>query len=279
MKKWFALALAALLMVGVLTGCSSQQANTEEGGTAANVKIRVGASPTPHAEILEAIAQQLKDQGVDMEIVIFTDYIMPNTALEDGSLDANYFQHKPYMEDFNANNGSHLVSVAAIHYEPFGLYAGKTKSLEELKDGASISVPNDPSNESRALLLLQDCGLIKLKDGVGLEATVVDIVENPKNLKIVELEAAQLPRTLQDVDMAVINGNYAIDAGLSATKDALAMEDKDSTAAQTYANILAVKEGNEENEAIQKLIAVLTSEECRKYIEETFTDGSAVPMF
>lgn len=202
MKKWFALALAALLTVGVLTGCSSQQANTEEGGTAANVKIRVGASPTPHAEILEAIAQQLKDQGVDMEIVIFTDYIMPNTALEDGSLDANYFQHKPYMEDFNANNGSHLVSVAAIHYEPFGLYAGKTKSLEELKDGASISVPNDPSNESRALLLLQDCRLIKLKDGVGLEATVVDIVENPKNLKIVELEAAQLPRTLQDVDMA-----------------------------------------------------------------------------
>ena len=272
MKKSFSLVLAALLAVFALAGCS----NGSSGGAEKTV-IKVGASPSPHAEILEQVVDNLAEKGYTLEIVEYTDYVQPNLALESGDLDANYFQHKPYLEDFNEKNGTHLVPVADIHYEPYGLYAGKTKSLDELKDGATIAVPNDASNEARALLLLEAAGLIKLKPEAGLLATVMDIEENPKILKIMEIEAAQLPRSLPDVDMAVINGNYALDAGLS-IKDALAVEDKESIAAERYANILVVKEGNENNPGILALIEALRSEEVRKYINDSF-NGSAIPMF
>ena len=233
---------------------------------------------TPHAEIIEQVRDLLKAKGFELEIVEFTDYVMPNTALEDGDLDANFFQHKPYLDDFNANNGTHIVSVAAIHYEPFGIYPGKTASLEELADGAQIAIPNDGTNEARALLLLEAQGLIKLKEDAGMTATKIDIVENPKNLDIIEIEAAQLPRSLQDVDLAVINGNYAIQGGLSVGKDAIAAEDKDSLAAETYANIIAVKEGNENTEKTKALIEVLQSETVRSFIEATY-DGAVIPKF
>ena len=207
----------------------------------------------------------------------FTDYVLPNTALENGELDANYFQHVPYLNDFNAQNGTHLVSVAAIHYEPYGIYAGKTTSLENLADGATIAIPNDGTNEARALLLLEAQGLIKLKEGIGLTATKLDIAENPKNLDIQEIEAAQLARALQDVDVAVINGNYAIQAGLKVS-DALAVEDKDSVAAETYANVLVVKEGNENTEATKALIAALQSDTVRDFINAAY-DGEVIPIF
>lgn len=273
MKKSFSLVLAALLTVFALAGCSngSSDANGDK------VVIKVGASPSPHAEILEQVVDQLAEKGYTLTIVEYTDYVQPNLALESGDLDANYFQHKPYLEDFNDKNGTHLVPVANIHYEPYGLYAGKTKSLDALQDGATIAVPNDASNEARALLLLEAAGLIKLKPDAGLLATVMDITENPKNLKIMEIEAAQLPRSLPDVDMAVINGNYALDAGLS-IRDALAVEDKDSLAAERYANILVVKEGSENNPAVLALIEALQSETVKKFIDETF-NGSAIPMF
>lgn len=280
MKKYFSLVLAALLAVFALTGCSnaSPDAETPSGSPEAEkIVIKVGASPSPHAEILEKVVDKLSEQGYTLDIIEYTDYVQPNLALEGGDLDANYFQHKPYLEDFNDKNGTHLVSVANIHYEPYGLYAGKTTSIDALKDGATIAVPNDASNEARALLLLEAAGLIKLKPDAGLLATVLDITENPKNLTILEIEAAQLPRSLQDVDLAVINGNYAIDAGLSIA-DALAVEDKDSISAERYANILAVKEGNEEDPGIQALIAALQGEEVRTYIESTF-DGAVIPMF
>lgn len=274
MKKAFSLVLAALLTVFALTGCSN---GSSGAGDAQKTVIKVGASPSPHAEILEQVVDAMAEKGYTLQIVEYTDYVQPNLALESGDLDANYFQHKPYLEDFNDKNGTHLVPVANIHYEPYGLYAGKTKSLDELPDGATIAVPNDASNEARALLLLEATGLIKLKPDAGLLATVMDITENPKNLKIMEIEAAQLPRSLPDVDMAVINGNYALDAGLS-VKDALAVEDKDSIAAERYANILVVKEGNEKNPGILALIEVLQSEAVKNYINDTF-NGSAIPMF
>ncbi|MGN1097779.1 MAG: MetQ/NlpA family ABC transporter substrate-binding protein, partial [Clostridia bacterium] len=205
-------------------------------------------------------------------------YVVPNTSLADGGLDANYFQHQPYLTEFNEKNGTDIVSIASVHYEPFAIYPGKTASLEELADGAVVSVPNDPSNEARALNLLEAAGLITLKEGVGLEATVNDIVDNPKNLKIMEIEAAQLPRALPDVDIAVINGNYAIDAGLSVANDAIFVEDKTSEAAQLYANILAVRAEDADNEALLKVAEVLTSDAARKFIEETY-DGGVIPMF
>lgn len=239
--------------------------------------IRVGASVTPHAEILEVVKPILAEQGYELEIVEYNDYILPNTATESGEIMANYFQHQPYLDDFNAENDTHLVSVAAIHYEPFGIYAGKRDSLEDIPDGATIAVPNDGTNEGRALLLLQDLGLITLPDDVGFTATRLDIVDNPKNLEIVEMEAAQLPRVLPEVDFAVINGNYAISGGLKVS-DALAVEDVESAAAQTYANVLVVKEGNEEDPGVQALVAALQTEEVRQFIEETY-DGAVVPMF
>ena len=242
MKKILALTLAAAACFALLTGCGSSASSTKSAGASAaasqsaaastpaasgdTVKLKVGATPAPHAEILEQVKPLLAEQGIDLEIVQYNDYNTPNDAVEDGSLDANYFQHITYMNNYNEANGTHLVNAGVIHYEPFGLYAGKTASLDALADGAQIAVPNDTTNEARALLLLEQEGLIKLADGVGINATTLDIVENPKNLDIVELEAAQIPSRLADVDMAVINGNYALDAGLKVA-DALAIEAAD----------------------------------------------------
>ena len=237
----------------------------------------MGASPAPHAEILEVVKDILAEQGVTLEIVEFNDYIVPNTAVESGELDANYFQHITYMNDFNESDGTHLVSAAEVHYEPFGLYAGKTDSLDALADGAQIAVPNDATNEGRALLLLEQEGLITLKEDAGLTATKADIAENPKNLEIVELEASQLPSRLADVDLAVINGNYAIDAGLKVS-DALAVEAADGEAATAYVNVLAVKEGSENAPAIQALAKALCSDEVKTFMEETY-GGAVVPVF
>ena len=224
---------------------TTEPAEAETTQASAELKeIVVGASPAPHAEILNAAKEVLASKGYELKIVEYTDYVQPNNALDSGDLDANYFQHKPYLDSFNEQNGTKLVSAGVIHYEPFGIYAGKTASLEELPDKATVLVPNDVSNEARALLLLEAQGLIKLKEGVGLEATKNDIVENTKNLEIVELEAAQLPRSISDGDIAVINGNYAIEAGLKVS-DALATEDSQSLAATTYGNVVAVREGEE----------------------------------
>ena len=266
-KRVFALTLA-LLLVLALAACAGK----EEDKT-----IKVGATPAPHAEILEVTKELLAEEGYTLEIVEFDDYIMPNTAVEEGELDANYFQHITYMNTFNADNGTHLVSAAAIHYEPFGLYAGKTASLDDLADGAQIAIPNDATNGGRALLLLQEQGLITLAEDSGLEPTVQDIVDNPKNLEIVEMEAAQLPLRLADLDMAVINGNYAIDAGLS-MDDTLAVESADGEAAQAYVNVLAVAEGRETEPAIQALAAALCSDEVKTYIEENY-NGAVVAVF
>ncbi len=276
MKKLFAITLALVLCLSLLAACSGNKDKTEPDGGAETVTLKVGASPAPHAEILEAAKPILAEKGITLEIVEFTDYVQPNTAAESGEIDANYFQHKPYLNDFNAENGTHLVSVGDIHYEPFGLYPGKTATIEDLADGAQIAVPNDATNEARALLLLEAQGLIKLTEGVGLTATKLDIIENPKNLDIVEMEAAQLPRTLDSVDMAVINGNYAIEANLSVAKDAVAFEDPDSDAADTFANVICVKEGNENNDAIKTLVEVLKGAEIQKYINDTY-DGAVVP--
>lgn len=250
---------------------------TESAAPAELVKVKVGASVTPHAEILNAVKDELKAAGYDLEVVEFTDYVLPNTALEQGDLDANYFQHTPYLENFNEENGTHLVSVGKIHYEPFGIYAGKTSDLSAIPDGGSIAIPNDGTNEARALLLLEAQGLIKLKEGITFTATVLDIAENPKNLSIKEIEAAQLARSLQDVDAAVINGNYAIQAGLK-VKDALAIEDKDSITADTYANVLVVKEGHENDEATKALLAALQSDTAKKFMEEKY-EGAVIAAF
>lgn len=270
-KRVFAILLAGVLAAGMLSGCGSKKEEADD------TTIVVGASPSPHAEILEQAKPLLEEKGYTLEITEFTDYVLPNTALNDGDLDANYFQHKPYMDSFNEEKGTDLVAVATIHYEPFGIYAGKTSSIADLPDGATIAVPNDTTNEARALLLLEAQGLIKLKEGAGITATKLDIVENPKNLDIVEIEAAQIPRNLQDVDLAVINGNYALEAGLSVGKDALAIEDADSIGAQTYGNVIAVKEGHENDEKIKALVEVLQSEEIKTFIEENY-DGAVVPL-
>ena len=268
MKKIIAIVLALTLALS-LAAC---------GGKADDKTIKVGATPAPHAEILEVVKDDLAKDGWTLEIVQFDDYVLPNTALSEGQLDANYFQHVLYLGDFNAQNDTHLVIVDKIHYEPFGIYAGKTAALADLKDGAKIAVPNDGTNEARALLLLEQEGLIKLADGAGLTATKLDIVENPHNFDIIEIEAAQLPRSLGSVDVAVINGNYAIDAGLKAS-DALAVEDGSSPVIQdNYANVLVVKEGNENNEAIQALAAALKSEKVKAFMEETY-EGAVVPLF
>ncbi|HHV96433.1 MAG TPA: ABC transporter substrate-binding protein [Clostridiaceae bacterium] len=257
---------------------NSQTGNSESTNSDEPIVLKVGASVTPHAEILAVVKDILAEKNIELEIIEFTDYIQPNINVENGELDANYFQHKPYLDQFNKDNGTNLVSVAAIHYEPLGIYAGKTSSLGDVKEGAVIAVPNDGTNEARALMLLEAQGLIKLKKDVGFTATILDIEENPKKLVIKELEAAQIPLSLQDVDLAVINGNYAIQAGLNASKDALAIEEKDSAAAQTYANIICVKEGNENNPAILALIEALRSEKVKQFIEETY-NGAVVPVF
>lgn len=278
MKKKLSSILIALLLIGTVaafTGCGSDSGEGQDSGEDKTIKI--GASPSTTAEILEVVKPILKEQGYDLEVVEYNDYILPNTAVEEGDLDANYFQHITYLNDFNENNGTHLVSVAGIHYEPFGIYAGKTASLDELKEGATVAVPNDPTNEARALLLLEAQGLIKLKEGVGILATALDIEENPLNLKLEEMEAAQIPRVLPDVDIAVINGNYAISSGLKVA-DALAVESADSEAAEAYVNVIAVKEGNENLDKIKALVAAVQSDEVKAFIDETYA-GAVVALF
>lgn len=272
MKKILSIILLLAIVVGALSGCKGKDKGADEK------TIIVGASVTPHAEILEKAKGILAKEGYELKIVEYTDYVQPNVALDAGDLDANYFQHKPYLDDFIEERKMDLVSAAIIHYEPYGIYPGKTKTLEEIKDGAQIAVPADASNEGRALLLLEAQGLITLKEGAGMQATKNDIMENPKNIDIVEMEAAQLARSLQDVDMAVINGNYAIQAGLKVGTDAVAVEDKDSLAAETYGNIIAVKKGKESSEKIKALVKAMQSEDVRKYIEETF-EGAVIPKF
>ena len=292
MKKLTSLLLSGALTVGLLAGCAgggasstpapetttpAETAPAETASSEGAVTLKVGASPTPHAEILAVVKDLLAQEGITLEIVGFTDYIQPNLAVEEGEIDANYFQHITYMNNFNAENGTHLASVAEIHYEPFGLYAGTTASLDELQDGATIGVPNDPTNGGRALLLLQEQGLITLKEDVGLEPTVLDIAENPHNYQIEELEAAQLPRSLDSLDLAVINGNYAIQAGLNVA-DALAIESAEGTAGTAYVNVLAVAEDRVDDPAIQALADALKSDEVKTFIDETY-GGAVVAVF
>ena len=246
-------------------------ATTEE-----TVTIKIGANLTPHAEILRQAAPILEKEGVILDIVEIEDSVTPNVGVADGSLDANYFQHQPYLDEYNAQNGTDIVSVGAIHYEPFGIYAGKTSSLEDITDGAIVAVPNNVTNEARALLLLEQENLITLKEGIGVNATVNDITENPKNLKIEEIAPEQLVRALPDVDIAIINGNYAIEGGLKVA-DALAVEANDGVAAETYGNIIAAKSEKADDEALKKLVTVLQSKEISDYINSTY-GGAVVPL-
>lgn len=273
MKKLIGLLLIAFILVGCTSNADKKEEPTPST-TNQVVKLKVGASITPHAEILKEASAALKEKGVELEIVEFTDYVLPNLGVDDKSLDANYFQHQPYLDNFNKEHGINLVSAGLVHYEPFGIYAGKTKALADLPEGGSIAVPNDATNEARALNLLASNGIIKLKDGAGLNATKLDIVENPKKLNIVELEAAQLASALADVDLAVINGNYAIQEGLKVA-DALVVEDAKSLGAQTYANLIAVRAGDENLPAIKTLVEVLQSDAIAQFIEKTY-QGSVV---
>ena len=282
MKKTLAL-LLAVVMVLALAACGSS-AKTEapaaeaEAPAAEGTTLRIAASPTPHAEILAVAKDLLAAKGITLEIIEYTDYVQPNLVVDSGELDANYFQHMPYLESFNAENNTNVVSAGLIHYEPFGIFAGKTAAIADLPDGAQISIPNDATNGARALLLLQQEGILTLKDGVGIEATVYDIVDNPKNVEIVEMEAAQLPLSLEDVDLAVINGNYALDAGLNPATDALAIEDASGDAAQTFANLIGVKAGRENDPAIVALVEALQSQEVADFINSTY-NGAVVPIF
>ena len=269
MKKLVAAVLTGVLVAGTLsTGVYAKDDDKT---------ITVAASATPHAEILEEAKPLLEKEGYELEVTVFDDYVRPNEVVESGEFDANYFQHIPYLDQFNEEKGTHLVNAGGIHYEPFGIYPGTKDSLDDLEDGDSIAVPNDTTNEARALLLLQDNGIIKLKDGAGLTATVTDIEENPYNLDIVELEAAQVARVVDETAYVVLNGNYALAAGFSVAKDALAYEKSDSEAAKTYVNVIAVKEGNEESEAIKALVDTLKSDEIKDFINEKY-DGAVIPF-
>ncbi len=272
MKRLLTLALSLILVLG-LAACS----NGGNKDIAEDKTINIGATPAPHAEILEVAAPLLEAEGYTLKIQEFDDYILPNTAVEEGQLDANFFQHITYMDNFNKNNDTHLANAAEIHYEPFAIYAGKTAALADLPDGAQVAIPNDDTNGGRALLLLAEQGLITLKEDAGLEPTEADITENPHNIKIVPTEARLLPTVLQDVDVAVINGNYAIDAGLKVA-DALATEDPEGTAGTAYVNVVAVKEGNENSKKIQALVKALKSDEVKTFIEDTY-QGAVVPVF
>ena len=276
-KRILTAALALALSLS-LAACGAKEETpvetTPDETPAETTTLTVAASPTPHAQILEQCVPILAEQGIELVINEYSDYVVPNTAVEDGDEDANYFQHIPYLEEFNASRGTHLVDVASVHIEPMAIYAGKTASLEELPDGASIAVPNDPTNEGRALLLLEAQGLITLSDSSNLSSTPKDIAENPKNLTFVEVEAATIPSIVSEVDLAVINSNYALGAGYNPVTDSLAIESSDSP----YVNVLVVKEGNEDNPAIQALVEALHSDTIRTYIEDTF-DGAVVPAF
>lgn len=317
MKKLLALLVVSTLALGALSGCGSSdnaaasgaaadngaeelevttesedteddtadadtaadEGEADEESTQAEAKgtITVAASPTPHAEILAQAKTILAEQGWDLQVTEFEDYVQPNLVVESGEFDANYFQHIPYLDDFNAENGTHLVNAGGIHYEPFGIYPGTKSSLDEIADGDVIAVPNDTTNEARALLLLEANGIIRLKDDAGLAATVNDIVENPNNVQIQELEAAQVSRVKDEVAFVVLNGNYALEAGFSVAKDSVAYETSDSEAAKTYVNVIAVKEGNENNEGITALVDTLKSDEIKQYINDTY-DGAVIPF-
>ena len=270
MKKTISILLALVLCVGILAGCGSKKAEEKT--------ITVAASPTPHAEILKVAADVLAKDGWTLQVTEYADYVVPNNVVEDGEIDANYFQHQPYLDTFNKENGTHLVSVAAIHYEPFGIYPGTKSAIADLADGDKIAIPNDGSNRARGLLLLEAQGIITLKEGVGMEATVLDIESKSVDVEIVEMEAAQIAGVRDSVALAVINGNYALNAGLNAGTDAIATEDPNSVYAQTYANVLVVKEGNENTEKTQALLKALTSQEVKDYINETYS-GAVVPIF
>ena len=280
-KKLLALLLGLTLCLS-LAACggstddtaADDTADTAGDDAAETVTLTVAASPTPHAVILEQCVPILAEQGIELVINQYSDYVVPNTAVEDGDEDANYFQHLPYLEEFNETRGTHLVSVAGVHIEPMGIYAGRVESLEDLPDGAVIGIPNDPTNEGRALLLLEAQGLITLDDSSNLSATPNNIVDNPKNLQFEEIEAQTLPSSRPDLDLAVINSNYALGAGLNPTTDALAIESSDSP----YVNVLVVKEGNEDNAAVQALVEALHSDTIRDFITEEF-DGAVVPAF
>ncbi len=295
MKKLLSILLCAALVLGLAACGTAASDPTDAPATDAAPtdaveatdtpsaeleKLVVGASSTPHAEILEAVRGELEALGYELEVTIFDDYVLPNLALADSEIDANYFQHEPYLLNFNAENGTDLVSAVAVHYEPMGIYGGQKASLDEIAEGDSIAVPNDGTNEARALLLLEAEGLITLKEGIDAStetATILDIAENPLNLEIIEMSAQNIPHSLPDVAFGVINGNYALQAGLTGN-DALASESAESDAAQTYANILAVRAGEEGTEKTQALITALTSETCREYIEATY-NGAVVPIF
>ena len=270
MKKLIAAALTGALVLGTV-GTSVVFAADDDK------TITVAASETPHSEILEAAKPILEEEGYDLEVTVFDDYVQPNEVVESGDFDANYFQHIPYLNSFNEEKGTHLVNAGGIHYEPFGIYPGTKSSLDDIADGDTIAVPNDTTNEARALLLLQDNGIIKLKDGAGLQATVNDIEENPYNVEIVELAAEQVARVAEETSYIVLNGNYALQAGYSVSKDALAYETSDSEAAQTYVNVIAVKEGNENSDKIKALVDVLKSDEIKDFINEKY-DGAVIPF-
>ncbi len=267
MKKFIA-AAAAATVIFAFAGCTKKAKSF-------NGSLKVGATPEPHAEILNLIKDDLKAEGVDLEVIEFTDYVTPNDAVDSGDIDANYFQHLPYMESFNKEKGYHLVNAGGIHVEPIVLYSKKVSSLADLADGAEIAIPNDPTNEGRALLLLQSAGLITLREEAGITAVPLDIVSNTKNLKFRELEAASLPRVINDVDAAVINGNYAIPAGLSAVNDGLFVEGADSP----YVNIIAVNDGNQDAPEIKALVKALQSEKVKEWIKNRYPNSEVVPVF
>ncbi|MBQ6623020.1 MAG: MetQ/NlpA family ABC transporter substrate-binding protein [Mogibacterium sp.] len=277
-KKVWAIALILVLALAALTACGGGSSEEAAGGEAEGDKtIKVAASPTPHAEILGAVSDSLKEEGWTLEVIEFDDYVQPNVATTEGDVDANYFQHVPYLDEYNAQNGTNLVSVGGVHYEPMGVYAGTKKSFDELAEGDQVGIPNDATNGARALLLLQDNGVIKLKDGAGVTATEQDIAENPKNIKIVPLEAATIPASLPDLALGVINANYAIGADLK-IDEALATEAADSLAADTYVNVIVVNEENKDSEKTKALVAALQTDEVKKFIEDTYA-GAVQPKF
>ena len=279
-KKLLSLALATILTAGLVTGCGSSASSSDQSSSQDNTQkktITVAASQTPHSEILAEAAKILEKQGYELKVTVFDDYVQPNNVVESGEFDANYMEHVPYMEQFNKENGTHIVNAGGIHYEPFGIYPGTKKKLDDLAEGDTIAIPNDTTNEARALLLLQDNGLLTLKDGAGLTATINDIKENPKKLKFQELEAAQVAKVKDEVAFVVLNGNYALEAGYSVSKDSIAYEKADSEAAKTYVNIIGVKEGNENSDGIKALVKVLKYDDIKKFINDKY-DGAVIPF-
>lgn len=280
MKKILSLVLAIALLGTLLAGCAPKQESAAPVPETAGEKekaetvLKVGATPIPHAEILDVVKPLLEQKGIKLEVAVFDDYVQPNTSLADKEIDANFFQHQPYLDNFNAERGLNLTSLTKVHVEPLGLYSKTLKNVDELKDGSTIAIPNDATNNARALLLLQANGIIKLKDGGNITSSENDVVENTKNIKFEAIEAAQLPRVLEDVDAAIINTNFAIPAGLNPVNDALIIEDGNSP----YANILVIRQGDENREDLKELAAALNSPEVKKFIEEKY-EGAIIPAF